>query len=404
MANTIHANKIREALGKAVRVGIIEQPIILGDCPVVMQNLRPEEFESILQEIHELEDAEYYHAYQVGHLSRSIVELDGFDLRDIDFIEDDVPEGTYEISGFIASAKAAEEFASELRKLGGTATVVPPDGSEGTRHIKLERHEWVRKNVIATWSRESILVGWRKFAELLIDADAKSKEGIEFKIPDESAEDRYRRLVSELKETEEELPPDMVTHILEEAGYLKGTSPEELAAVQERAREFAREQQEKATATPPQAPQAEQEAPAAPPEVSRAAAEDAMRRRQPMNQQAASVPQPPVAPTPQPTPARRAAAVPPQIRSSAVNPAEMGGAARRAAQLAELEAQVDPGLVEAIQQQQQQQLPEKPPTEVVEVRPNVVDPKGIVAITEKPPKAGLNPRFRDPRDPRNHRT
>lgn len=428
---TLQATRIRDALAKARGVGRIEEPLTIAGCEVVLQNLTPHEFESILSEIEDLEDAEYAFAYQINHVARSVVELNGQDLRDVEFIEDEVPAGAYLVQIEAPSEAAAKNIVAKLKEAKLEAQVIPPDGSE-TRVVKLERYQWIRDYVLSTWTKEALMVGWRKFMELLVTADEKAKEGIQFRIPDETAEERFRRLLDELRQTSEELPDEMVDNLLGENNLIRKSSQEELDQVNERL-----EAMRQAPQQPPEEPQAPAQAPAPsvasqapqgapvalqqPPEAVQAA----MAGRQPLNTQPTTAPAPPASPQRNVQSAQRKAAVPVHIRQAAYEnstgigrgdapvlgseePAIQGGTqpaqrqpvtggiptrAERSAQIAQLEAQVDPTVVQAdVPAAPVRQPPQQEVRELAKPQ-EPMDSKQIASIVDKPPVVGVNKKF-----------
>jgi hypothetical protein len=399
MATSLQATKVLEALEKAKRVGKVEEAVVIDGCSFVFQNLSPAAYDSIHEETKDLDEVQYLHAYQIGHVCRSIVEIQGEDLRDVDFIEDTIPSGSYGLVAYVSSKKVGEKLAEDIKKAGGKATVIPPDGE--ARTIKLERHEWIKDNLLSSWGREAITVAWRKFADVLIMADEKAKKGIQFKVPDESAEDRLRRLVGELKEVEDDLPAELVRAILDDAGYQSKSTTAELQAANEKLQRVAEAQK---PAEPPQPPVGDagtpkpEKAVEGPPEAPREAPEvdpmALMQRRKPLNQQATQVPIPKAGPT---SPAVRPSRVPDQIRRAAeANAASLQPDSppinSRAAQIAALEAQA--GLPVA----DEPALPKPPVGEVAELsrKERGIDGESLRAIVDRPPVAGINPRFRPP--------
>jgi len=397
---TLQATKVLEALRKAKRVGRVEDEVVIDGCQLVMQNLSPEDYDSINRETDELEEMEFLHAYQIGHVSRAIVEIGGQDLRNMDFIEDEVPAGAWAVAAYVAGKDLAEKFADEIKKAGGKATVLPPEDG-GTRSIKLERHEWLRDNILSSWGREAVVVAWRKFAELLQEADEKAKDGIKFKIPDETPEEQFRRLLGEIKEIEEDLPSELVKGILGDAGFLSKSSTEELEAVNQRLKAMGTPEaapqpaqepaQEPAPAPEPPTTPEPQKAPERPPEPPQqapaASPADLMRGRTPVSQQVGHgvVPQ-----TASSTSAARAPKVPEQLRRAAeANAVSVG----RTAKIAALEAQADPTLAAALGDQP----PQRPAPEEVAVlskKAAPIDGGAIKDIVDRPPPAGINPRFK----------
>jgi hypothetical protein len=398
---TLKAKKLQLALKKAQNVGRVEEAVTIDGCSIVLQNLATEDYELIIRDTAELDGAEYLHAYQIGHVSRSIVEIEGIDLRDVKFIEDDVAAGVYVVSAVASNEGQAKKAAALLGEAGLKAVVVPPEAEEELRTIRVERAEWIKQR-ISTWGREAISVAYRKFADLLVRAEEKAQEGIQFRIADESNEDKFRRLLVEAKALEENLPDEIIEKVLSDVGYVPGSTPEQLAEVARQAKEFAEERARAADASEAEDEQdAVQEEPSAPPprvntiqdfarEItsSRGAEapqpetidpEELMRRRQPLNR---IITQPPV-----PVAQQQAAPVhvPAQIRDSAVAASSLG----RSEQIAAIEARLDPTLPAQLAQERlaQQDVPE------LSRKAMPVD-RNVMSIIDTKPVAGLNPKFR----------
>lgn len=398
---TLRAKNLHSALQKARRVGRVEEPVEIAGCPLVLQSLTPADYEAIVAECAELDDVWYYHAYQIGHVCRAIVEIDGEDLRDVNYIEDEIPD--------------------------------PKDPTKLVTR-KMERHEWIKTNLIAGWGREAIIVAWRKFAEVLVQAEKQAKEGVHFSIPDESAEDKLRRLLKDVGELQSEIPTELTEKILSDAGFLKKSSMAELDAVAKRVDGLAElDRQVEALSQSPQAVPAEPApadrplvAPApqiapprtpAAPRAEQAGADEPrvwrdygpaeafgespptdlqqrMQNRVPLNQQAVDVPAP--TPTHQSVPvsAQKRVAVPAAIRQGAQQNTEAlrePSLVGRAAQLAALEAQADAELGLETPSME----PMRPPAAEIRSRGGI-DPRAVAAITEQPPVAGVNRKFRQP--------
>lgn len=181
---TLSAKKL--SLEKARHLGIYEEAVTIGDCELFLRNLRPDEYEKALADCSELEELAFVNAFQKAHVCRAICQVNGVDLRDVDYIED-------------------EETDPKTNK---------------TKTVRVERHEYLRKHLVETWSKEVIFVAYRKFGEVVAEAEKKAKDGIQFRIAEESPEEKYRRLLGDLKEVEQELPEELSERILEEAGYL----------------------------------------------------------------------------------------------------------------------------------------------------------------------------------------
>lgn len=398
MAHTLAAERLGEALKKATRVGLVEEAVTIAGCDLVLQSLTPDDYESILAELEDLEDVEYYHAYQLGHVCRSIVEIDGQDLREVGFVEDEAPAG-FLLWATVPTEDAAASVAQAVKEAGGEASLVP---SEDKRRVKYERHEWLRQKLLPSWSREALGVAWRKFAETLVKAEEAAKEGVVFKVPEEAAEDKLRRLVGEVMEIQEELPEALVDKVMEGAGLRRWSKAKEIEEATGRIDKLAKEAPQ-SPADAPQTPEAPKPTPpsAEPPEAPQAPVngpsgltpQQLMERRTPLNLQGV---QPPIPPQrTEPVPARRKAKVPDQLRQAAIqNSAGMTG---RSADIAALESQVDPGVVAEAVVDPRQSLPQPPEgSPVIENRVTPLDAQAARTIIDPPPPVGINPRYKPP--------
>lgn len=405
---TLQAKRIKDALQKVRRVGRIEEAVNIAGCDLVLQNLDPDEFEASLRETQGLEDVAFANAYQMEQVCRAIIEIDGQDLREADLIEDEVPAGSFVLELVMPNKAAAEAVAAKLREQKLNATVMEVDPSV-TKTVKFERARWLRDNILKTWGREALTVAWRKFSEVLIKADEKAKTGVHFLIPDETAEEKYRRLLNDMREAEDELPNDLIHKLLDDAGLLKKAHREELDAVDARMSKV----QEDKPAEAQQSPAAPVQKPATPPQPTPApvthtppgeppeAVRQAMEARQPMNQTAAEVPTPPRGAVP--VSAAPRVQVPAQIRQAAMQntqgiaSAQQEGSgittrrAGRANEIAALEGQLDPSLAD---DQAQVAAPSRG-AEVPELshKGQGVDERGLKSIIDRPPVAGVNRKF-----------
>lgn len=367
--SALQAKKIRGALKKAQNVGRSEESVTVDGCTIVLRSMPSSDYDAILKEVEDLDGSEYLHEYQNGYLCRAIAEIEGVDLRNVSFIEEEVPDGSYVINAAVSTEAKAKRAKEELSKLGIDLVVVPPDGSEGERTILLERHEWLRKQ-IKTWSQEAVAIAWRKYADVVVAGEARAKDKIEFRTPDETPEDKFRRLLSEAKALETTLPEALLTSILAESGYYQKTSATELDQVNQRLKAIAQTQE---------APTPIENSPLTPSE-------------EPTRFMAV----PPVAEPKKPSSSLTAEDLALKIRTrtplNRVEPSEQGVTPRispnsRAAQIAELEGLdlSDPSLVDYSAATTIQEVPEiskKAPIDGKSVR------------IDAPPMVGLNPRFR----------
>lgn len=372
---TLNAKKLRLALRKAQNVGKTEEPVTIGGCSLVLQNLSPGDYNQIFEEIEGLDGAEYMHGLQLGHICRAVVEIEGVDLREVKYVEEDVPAGEWLLTATLRSEATGRKAEELLKQAGIQTTLIEPNTEQ---QQNMERHEWVRLQ-LASWGREAINVAWRKFADVLASSEEKAKQGVQFNREEETVEDKYRRLLREAKNLEESLPPDLVQKVADDVGYLLKSSEEERAAAAERVREFHQQQlqqsAEEAESVPEPAPIPQ---PQLDPKL-------LMQNRQPLNRQPINAPTPPASESV--TPAAPAIPVPQQIRESAVNMQQR--TSNRAAEIAAME-------LSSLAELQVDATPPAPLVrEVAELSQPVqpISPKGVLSIIEQPATGGINPRY-----------
>jgi hypothetical protein len=252
--------------GKAQQVGILEDRFTIDGVELVVRNLTPDEHDQVTREANEVEEDQYMLAVQQGQLARAIIEVDGVDLRDSAVIET------------------------------GTKVV---DGK--TIHVHIERHAWLRENLLKGWGREAVFTAWRKLAELFVKAEQATVHGIKFDIVTETPEEKIRRLLAEASEASLELPSAMTENIWGDFGWMPKATPEELEAVAQRAREWQDkiEPPEQAPLVIPEPEEPQEEPPEpipVPVPVPRPSPEALMAARQPLNQEAAQPIRPDAAP------------------------------------------------------------------------------------------------------------
>lgn len=255
----LSARSLTQALSQARHIGLVEEPFVVGDMSVVVRNLRPDQYDAIFKECQGLSEIEYLNTWQMAHVCRAICEINGQDLRDVQYVEDEEPD---------------------------------PKRAGQTKAVKLELHSWLKKNVLATWSREAVYIVYRKVADAIEAAEKKAQEGITFRVDEESPEDKFRRLIGEIKEIEGNVPERILDTVLKDAGYMRRATMEEIEAVEQKLAKVA-EKIEQAKAAPAQP------APEAPPVAP------------PVEATPTPEPTPSPEPTADPIPAQRASAGPP---------------------------------------------------------------------------------------------
>lgn len=323
--STIAAKKLHDALAKARNVGLVEEPFTIEGCDLVFRNLRLDEYSDAIKDCTGLEGTDYMNAYQTAHISRSIIEVNGVDLRDIEYVEVD------------------EEDPKNNR----------------IKKVRLELHKYLFDHVLSTWGKEAIFIAYRKFGDVVELAERKAKDGITFIVPDETDEEKYRRLLLEVKELEGILPGSLVDAILSDSGLVRRASQEELQRVDERTAQLAKDLEEapESDEYEPELPQ--EEAPSPP--RSRAVDPHTTLQQAIANRRASEP-----APAPPPPPEE------PKISS-------------RAAEYAQLEAQAQEGF----------NLHPESAHEVIEIKAKPpIDPQTL--RVDPPLRAGINPRFKAP--------
>lgn len=366
MAKRIKANKIQEAIQKAQRVGEVEEPFTLAGCDIVLRSLQPGEIQAVLDEIDGLEDVAYMTGYRFGHLSRSIIEINGESLREADFIEVEVEEEV--------------------------------DGAKSIKTIALERHKFVSDYILSSWSQEAVNAAFRKFGDVLEKAEQKAVEGVEFRVPDETPEDKFKRLLTEAKELEGQIPFELVGRILNEVGYLSKSSKEELETVDKR---LARVASEISSGKAVAGLQGGSESEVAPTAAPVQAAPQPV--RVPLNQRAVNVPVPAPqsvtrAEAPEGRPRPQIQLSPEVLRRSRETEALEGGLEVAGPPMSHQgETERLNGTTAPAIQSSTRVAESIPSGSVVSASTSTrVDPNGITSILDRPPTAGVNPRYRPP--------
>jgi hypothetical protein len=366
---SIAARVLMQALSQARGIGIFEEPFTLkgatpdGDCEIIVRNLLPHEYEAILTECKELDELQYLNSFQSGHVCRALVEINGTDFREVKYVEDEV---------------------DDPKKPGQTKT------------IKVELHKWLNDNIVSTWSKEALFVAYRKVGDVISKAEQQSKEGVVFSTPDELPEEKFRRLLGEVKELEEDMPPALLDKVYEEHGLLKKSTAEEIRSTQERMDALKREQEakEREAAVVPEASREPEVTPVvsaprvvppeAPVEASKAAIVDhsaLMRARQPLNRTVDS------------------STIPTSV-TLLQQPSEVP--VKPTGRMAEYETlmgeQAKLGLDTGIPEGQVVATLPTRNEDVAELSKPAerFNPKAAVGIVDQPPAGGLNPRFRPP--------
>lgn len=352
---TIDSKKLNAALAKAKNIGLVEEPCTIAGCDLVLRSLRAEDYTGVLQDCDGLPEEEYIHRYQKGHLARAIVEVNGVDLRDSRFVEVD-----------------------------------EPDATGAMRKVTLELHQYLEKHMLATWGKEVVDIAFRKLGDVLELAEQRAKTGVNFIVPDESEEQKYRRLLLEARALEKDMPATLLDKILEEHGLVRQSTAEEIKQVKARTEQLAHEQeareQEKTQASAAPPPDAGKAAPVL---QEPDAIQPATPATPPASPATVSRPQRVVDPhaTLQNAIASRKALEVPVVKSEQ---ADNKPAVSRSAVIAALEGTGDaaPDLSTAVSLQQGDV------NEVIEIKQAPIDLQAAHAIVDNPPIAGINPRFR----------
>lgn len=338
--SSMKASRLKAILEKARNAGQVEEPVTIAGLDLVLTSLTAQTQATIHDELKDVPESAYAVEYQIEHVCRSIVEVDGISLREADYVE--------------------------------------VDGEAGGPSVKLERHQWLRDNVVSTWSYDMVQVAFRKVLDAIASATQLANAGVQFKVEAESDEEKFRRLLGDLKEAGAELPIDMREVILREEGLLVAASKAELEDLGERAKTWAQPEPEPAPAAEePSAPPAR-----APQQLDAVEEEEELRdpssappapvapsQRVPLNQTPIRDPMPVNLPDQQAVTANRRPGAPP--------PDQVHDLSKRTSRFAAIEALDDDAPV------------------VLQPEPRV-DRDGVQTIVDKPPVVGVNPKFVSP--------
>ena len=353
---TLKASRLQALLAKAKNTGQVEETVTLAGLEVTFRSLTPEDYVRLSEDLENVSDGSYGHMYQQEMVCRGLVEIEGEDFRDVDFIE--------------------------VEKI--------DPASRQPVMVKVERHQWILDNIVKTWSSATVLTAFKKVMDTIAASEAKAVEGVEFRVESETDEDKFRRLLSELQEIGSGLPEDMREAILKSNGLLTATSQQELEALNERSKEWLERSSKQEIPEPQEPPRAplslkraveqppQEESPEPEYELQQLSPEDLMASRSPLNREAI---QPPIPNAQSGTP--RAA----NHRSPPPPPDQVHSLSGRALEVAQLEG-IEPFSGEP------QVLPGRDEPEILERRPAV---GGDVSSNFKVPKPGVNPKYVDPR-------
>lgn len=201
---TISASSISGALARAKGTGQVEEAVCIDGTDLVFRSLTAQENLELTASMAEVPDGpEYMAHFQLENVSRSLVEVNGVDLRECLFIS------------------------------------ISPDK-------KVEKHQYLKDELLSTWSKEAVYVACRKVLDLAEMADAKAQEGVSFKLEAETHEDELHRLLSKARDVGADVPDDIKEAILREYGFAPAVSEEELAQLREQETAWFKQEQEKA--------------------------------------------------------------------------------------------------------------------------------------------------------------
>jgi len=365
---TLQVEQLKSVLERAKNTGICEEAVTVSGLSLVVRSLPPEAYNDIYAELEACaEGSEYMHGHQIEHVCRAICEIEGEDLRDVEYIEVEKEN---------------------------------PDTHE-LEMVKVPRHEWLKDNLMATWSREVIHTLYRKFMDAVNQATEEATKGIVFRVETETAEEKFRRLLGEAVLAGDDIPDDMREAILKEHDLLSATSEEELAKFNEDAKKFLAEQRTKMGLDEREAPKTTPAPPPSEPPPSTVPIEDLMASRTPMNQEAVQE-RTPITPETRVEVANKRPPLPAGIE--VVDLGKKG--AERAAQFAALEeAAASDGLAldEGVSPNQVYQIHQG--GHVLEKRTQ----QGVKSplVIDKKPTGGINKKYNPPSggglDPRSHK-
>lgn len=196
---TLSESKLLDAIEDVRNLGYYEEPFRIGKCQGYLSNLMPEDISTVLENATaEVDQSKnpllFNNALHYGTLSRAIVEINGVDLRGVEYIETEMPD---------------------------------PDHKGKRKKTLVERHRYIQEKILSTWRKEPIELLYMKQLEVSERAEKECNQHIRIDLSDESPEQKYRRILTELKEQELNLPLSLSQKILREAGYASISTQEE---------------------------------------------------------------------------------------------------------------------------------------------------------------------------------
>lgn len=366
MGRVVQARQLRDSLSKVQSVARLEESFDIDGTVVVLTSPSVRDILRIAQTINGLSEDEEFSAEEqqyeliMSQLGYAVAEIGDLNLRDVDVIEDEAPAGTFVLEVLAPTQAAATKAVEVLQKLQLKATVTPPDQ---VKSVRLEKVEWLRRNVFAGWGDAALTVAYQALSSLMRRAEERARANVKLAPINQTREEEIRQHIISAFEKMDSLPVELAMKILDDFGLQRATSKREAdAALSDLAKiEPKAEKKEEA------APEPEPEPPPPQPQQRIQEATVQMQRRVPLNQQV---------PEDEPAPVRKRPEVPDEIKRAAkANTQSLS----RAQQIAELEAgALDENL----------QVPV-----LTKVSPGF-DPALVQKAVDPPVKAGINPRFR----------
>jgi hypothetical protein len=200
------ADKLKAALEKAGRAGVYEERAVIAGIEMAFRNLTNTEYISNLNDIQnsdEMTESEFSVTLQISMIARSLIELDGLDLRGVEYFDITDDQGAIK---------------------------------------KVEKFQWVYDLIMASWSQEMSSVAYRKVIDANEGAERLNNSGVVFSVESEHPEDQYHRLLSEISSLGAALPLEVKEPILLEHGLLLASTPEELEILNQQSKAWLAEE------------------------------------------------------------------------------------------------------------------------------------------------------------------
>lgn len=182
----VQQRNLESSIKSAFQIGVEEsEPFTVLGVQFVIRNLaEPEWADAISFEADELTDFQATSMLRYRLLAKALQEVNGFSLRELSSVEMDTTE-------------------------------------EGEEPQVVEKETYLIQHLFPTWIGEVHEIVYAKFLDHSRWVESRAKDGIKFFTPQETPEQKFRALLTEARDLQNNIPYDLAKKILEDTGFVE---------------------------------------------------------------------------------------------------------------------------------------------------------------------------------------